>query len=276
MGLMTIVSVVIPTFNREVLIQRALHSVIKQQNVRTEIIVVDDGSTDNTEQVIREKFKSVKYLKKNNAGVSSARNIGIKNANGNFIALLDSDDEWERSKLEIQLKYLRENHTVNLVHCNEKWIKSGFEIRQKKYHDRRPINLFERSLRRCLISPSSVLLRKELLETVGVFDETLPACEDYDLWLRILVREEIGYIEDQLIIKYGGHTDQLSIQTRYLDLYRLQSLVKLIKSPRLSKAQKMQIEKEIEYKSKIILAGAKKHENYFVINQYNQILSNVL
>ena len=276
MGLMTIVSVVIPTFNREVLIQRALHSVIKQQNVRTEIIVVDDGSTDNTEQVIREKFKSVKYLKKNNAGVSSARNIGIKNANGNFIALLDSDDEWERSKLEIQLKYLRENHTVNFVHCNEKWIKSGFEIRQKKYHDRRPINLFERSLRRCLISPSSVLLRKELLETVGVFDETLPACEDYDLWLRILVREEIGYIEDQLITKYGGHTDQLSIQTRYLDLYRLQSLVKLIKSPRLSNTQKMQIEKEIEYKSKIILAGAKKHENYFVINQYNQILSNVL
>ena len=132
MGLMTIVSVVIPTFNREVLIQRALHSVIKQQNVRTEIIVVDDGSTDNTEQVIREKFKSVKYLKKNNAGVSSARNVGIKNANGNFIALLDSDDEWERSKLDIQLKYLTENHTLNLVHCNEKWIKSGFEIRQKK------------------------------------------------------------------------------------------------------------------------------------------------
>ena len=276
MGLMTIVSVVIPTFNREVLIQRALHSVIKQQNVRTEIIVVDDGSTDNTERVIREKFKSVKYLKKNNAGVSSARNVGIKNANGNFIALLDSDDEWERSKLDIQLKYLTENHTLNLVHCNEKWIKSGFEIRQKKYHDRRPINLFERSLRRCLISPSSVLIRKELLETVGVFDETLPACEDYDLWLRILVREEIGYIEDQLITKYGGHTDQLSIQTRYLDLYRLQSLVKLIKSPRLSKVQKMQIEKEIEYKSKIVLAGARKHENSFVINQYNQILSNVL
>ena len=194
MGLMTIVSVVIPTFNREVLIQRALHSVIKQQNVRTEIIVVDDGSTDNTEQVIREKFKSVKYLKKNNAGVSSARNVGIKNANGNFIALLDSDDEWERSKLDIQLKYLTENHTLNLVHCNEKWIKSGFEIRQKKYHDRRPINLFERSLRRCLISPSSVLIRKELLETVGVFDETLPACEDYDLWLRILVREEIDIL----------------------------------------------------------------------------------
>ena len=127
-----------------------------------------------------------------------------------------------------------------------------------------------------MISPSSVLLRKELLETVGVFDETLPACEDYDLWLRILVREEIGYIEDQLITKYGGHTDQLSIQTRYLDLYRLQSLVKLIKSPRLSKVQKMQIEKEIEYKSKIVLAGARKHGNSFVINQYNQILSNVL
>ena len=276
MGLMTIVSVVIPTFNREVLIQRALHSVIKQQNVRTEIIVVDDGSTDNTEQVIREKFKSVKYLKKNNAGVSSARNVGIKNANGNFIALLDSDDEWERSKLDIQLKYLTENHTLNLVHCNEKWIKSGFEIRQKKYHDRRPINLFERSLRRCLISPSSVLIRKERRETVGYFDETHPACAEYDHWLRNLDREEIGYIEDQLITKYGGHADQLSIQTRYLDLYRLQSLVKLIKSPRLSKMQKMQIEKEIEYKSKIVLAGAKKHENSFVINQYNQILSNVL
>ena len=273
---MTIVSVIIPTFNREALVQRALESVIKQQNVKTEIIVIDDGSIDNTEQVIRKKFKSVKYLKKNHTGVSSARNVGIYNASGNFIALLDSDDQWKKSKLDIQLKYLMENPTVNLVHCNEKWIKAGFEIGQKKYHNRRSNNLFERSLRRCLISPSSVLIRKELLSSVGGFDETLPACEDYDLWLRILIREEIGYIEEQLVIKHGGHADQLSKQTKYLDLYRLQSLVKLIKSPGLSKLQKIQIEKEINYKSKIVIAGAKKHGNSFVINQYNQIRSNVL
>ncbi len=273
---MTVVSVIIPTFNREALIQRALQSVIKQQNVNTEIIVVDDGSSDSTEQVIREKFKSVKYLKKNHNGVSSARNVGIKNASGSFIALLDSDDQWKKSKLEIQLKYLMKNPTINLVHCNEKWIKAGFEIGQKKYHSRKSNNLFERSLRRCLISPSSVLLRKELFAAVGVFDETLPACEDYDLWLRILIREEIGYIEDQLVTKYGGHADQLSKQTKYLDLYRLQSLVKLIKSPGLSKLQKKQIEKEINYKSKIVLAGAMKHKNSLVVNQYNQIRSNVL
>ena len=176
----------------------------------------------------------------------------------------------------MQLDYLEKNPKINLVHCNEKWIKAGIEIGQKKYHNRNSEDLFERSLRRCLISPSSVLLRKEIFKSVGIFDETLPACEDYDLWLRILINEKVGYIEEQLVTKHGGHTNQLSRQTRYLDLYRLKSLFKLIKSPGLSSLKKIQIQKEINYKSKIILSGARKHKNLYVLNQYNQIRSNVL
>lgn len=273
---MAIISVIIPTFNRATLIRRALYSVVQQRNVETEIIVIDDGSTDNTEQLIKEEFKCIRYIKQNNAGVSAARNVGINNAKGNFIALLDSDDQWEKLKLDMQLQYLMKNPAINLVHCNEKWIKEGIEIGQKKYHDKNSKNLFERSLRRCLISPSSVLIRKKLFKSVGSFDETLTACEDYDLWLRILIREEVGYIEERLVTKYGGHPDQLSRETRYLDLYRLESLVKLIRSPGLSQLQIVQIQKEINYKKKILFSGAKKHKNFFVVNKLNQIQSNVL
>lgn len=276
MNQMAIISVIIPTFNRAALIRRALLSVVQQRNAKTEIIVIDDGSTDNTEQLIKKEFKSVTYIKQNHCGVSSARNVGIKKAKGNFIALLDSDDQWEKTKLDLQLKYLMKNPTINLVHCNERWIKKGSEIMQKKYHDGNSENLFERSLRRCLISPSSVLIRKELFKSVGVFDEAFPACEDYDLWLRVLIREKVGYIEERLVTKYGGHTDQLSRQTKYLDLYRLKSLCKLIKSPQLSQLQIIQIQKEIDYKSKIVISGAKKHKNFLIANQYNRIRSNVL
>ena len=172
---METISVIIPTFNREKMLYRALESVVNQKNVDTEIIVVDDGSSDKTEQMIKRNFHDIKYLKQDNRGVSAARNLGITNATGNFIALLDSDDEWKLSKLEKQIDFLQNNLKYNAVHCNEKWFNRGREIGQKKYHDRSSTGLFKRSLRRCLISPSSILVRKELFDKVletPLFDTT--------------------------------------------------------------------------------------------------------
>lgn len=269
------ISVIIPTFNRANMIRKALESVLMQKNVTTEIIVVDDGSTDNTDFLIKNQFKTVKYFKQEHRGVSAARNLGIMNATGTYVALLDSDDQWELCKLTKQLNFLIKNPNYNLVHCSEKWYRAGLEVRQKKYHDRGPKDLFKRSLRRCLISPSSVLIRKALFKHVGFFDETLPACEDYDLWLRILVREEIGYINETLVLKFGGHPDQLSKKIRYLDLFRLKSLLKLLETGFLSNTQLLQIREEINYKSRILLSGAEKHKNLGIIKQYYSLLKNV-
>ena len=273
---METISVIIPTFNREKMLYRALESVVNQKNVDTEIIVVDDGSSDKTEQMIKRNFHEIKYLKQNNRGVSSARNLGIINATGNFIALLDSDDEWKISKLEKQLDFLQNNQKFNAVHCNEKWFNGGREIGQKKYHDRSSTGLFKRSLRRCLISPSSILVRKELFKRIGNFDESLPACEDYDFWLRVLVNEDIGHISEVLVFKFGGHSDQLSKKIKYLDLYRLKSLYKLLKQKSLSDSQMMLILKEINFKRQIIFTGAKKHNNHDVLDRLSRIQENVL
>ena len=228
------ISVVIPTFNRISLVARAIDSVLKQSLNPYEIIVVDDGSDDGTSEMIQNKYKSIKLIQQQNNGVSAARNNGIKHAKGDWIALLDSDDEWTEKKLENQVDRLIKTPEYDFCHTNEIWIRNGVRVNQRKKHEKYGGYIFDKCLDICRISPSSVLFRKNILDHVGWFDDQLPVCEDYDLWLRITAEYRILFIDDPLIIKYGGHDDQLSHSVESIEFFRIMSLENLLENSELS------------------------------------------
>jgi len=233
------VSVVIPTFNRLSLISRAIDSVLSQTTKPFEIIVVDDGSSDNTSTFIKNNYKSVKLIKQKNLGVSKARNVGIKNSSGDWIALLDSDDEWKKNKLEVQIKSLSEYDYYSVCHTNEIWIRNGIRVNQKKRHQKYGGDIFDKCLDICRISPSSIIFKKNIINEVGWFDEGLSICEDYDLWLRITANYKILFIDKPLINKYGGHSDQLSKSVKGIEAYRIKSLENLLNNTKLIKDYKV-------------------------------------
>ena len=228
------ISVVIPTFNRISLVARAIDSVLKQSLNPYEIIVVDDGYDDGTSEMIQNKYKSIKLIQQQNNGVSAARNNGIKHAKGDWIALLDSDDEWTEKKLENQVDRLIKTPEYDFCHTNEIWIRNGVRVNQRKKHEKYGGYIFDKCLDICRISPSSVLFRKNILDHVGWFDNQLPVCEDYDLWLRITSEYRILFIDDPLIIKYGGHDDQLSHGVEGIEFFRIKSLENLLERSELS------------------------------------------
>ena len=228
------ISVVIPTYNRIALVERAIDSVLMQSIKPFDIIVVDDGSDDGTSEMIQKKYRSIKLVQQQNSGVSAARNNGIKHAKGDWIALLDSDDEWTEKKLENQVNRLIKNPDYHFCHTNEIWIRNGVRVNQKKRHQKYGGYIFDKCLDICRISPSSTLFKKNILEHVGWFNTQLPVCEDYDLWLRITADYKILFVDEPLIIKYGGHTDQLSQSVEGIELFRIKSLENLLANTELS------------------------------------------
>jgi len=222
------ISVVIPTFNRRQTIGRSIDSVLNQTLFPSEIIVVDDGSTDGTSDYIQSNFPSIRLLQQPNKGVSAARNKGIRCADANWIALLDSDDEWFPQKLEKQVMTLSQNLDIKFCHTEEIWIRNGARINQMKKHQKYGGHIFNKCLDMCKISPSSVLFHQSILDNVGYFDKGLKVCEDYDLWLRITAKFPVLYIDEPLIKKYGGHEDQLSRVKDGIESHRIKVLEKLI------------------------------------------------
>ncbi|MBT4149133.1 MAG: glycosyltransferase, partial [Candidatus Marinimicrobia bacterium] len=213
------ISVVIPTFNRLIYLERAIKSVLNQTISVNEIIIVDDGSDDGTSEFIHSNYPNLKYIFQSNSGVSAARNTGIKAASSNWIAFLDSDDAWVTNKIQKQITELELNPEMNFCHSNEIWIRNGREIKQKNTHKKFGGFIFDKCLDKCRISPSTVICRKSLLIKLNGFDEDLSICEDYDLWLRITSNNPVIYIEKPLIIKYGGHQDQLSRNSEGIESY---------------------------------------------------------
>ena len=273
---MQMISVVIPTYNRAQMLERAISSVYKQTLAPAEIIVVDDGSQDSTQEMILQKYPQVNYVKQDRKGVSIARNAGIKIAQGVWVALLDSDDEWMPRKLEEQADMAKQEPTISLIHCDETWFRNGKHVNQKKYHKKSGGQLFSVSLLRCMISPSSAFIKKTLLDRHGGFDELLPACEDYDLWLRITAQERVGFIDQSLVHKHGGHSDQLSESTPILDQYRIQSLYKIIVEEPLTSGQRQQVKEVLRKKLDVVLNGAKKHGHKDLIRRIEKIKWNLL
>lgn len=252
------VSVIIPTHNRARLVSRALDSVFNQSLQPLEVILVDDGSTDDTARLLATKYPQVSYLYQHNSGVSTARNLGIKNARGHWIALLDSDDEWLPDKLENQLRALAENPQCKICHGEEIWIRNGKRVNPKQKHKKQGGWLFEHCLPLCVISPSAVILDRQLLLDIGLFDENLPACEDYDLWLRLCAFHEVLYLENPLITKYGGHEDQLSSRFPAMDRFRMRALEKIISSPNYTDLQRNAALKTWQTKKAVYSVGVRK------------------
>ena len=264
------VSVIIPTFNRVSLLPRAIESVMSQNIADMEIIVVDDGSTDETVSFIKERFPDVVLIQQTNSGVSSARNNAIRQAKGEWLALLDSDDEWLEGKLEAQLAQLNlSGHKV--CHTEEIWIRDGVRVNQMNKHKKRGGSIFKYCLPLCAMSPSSILIHKSVFDEVGLFDEALPACEDYDLWLKISALYDVSFIEQPLIRKYGGHEDQLSRQYWGMDRFRVIALDNLLSdlkfTNKLSDDDHAAALSMLLKKLKILLKGAIKHHNQALIGE---------
>jgi glycosyltransferase involved in cell wall biosynthesis len=251
------VSVIIPTYNRARIIKEAVDSVLAQDFKHFELIVVDDGSTDNTSDVLAPYGDDVSIFFQENKGVSAARNRGIAEASGQFIAFLDSDDLWLPKKLATQVDFFNQTPDALICQTEEVWIRNGIRVNPKKQHKKPSGMIFERSLALCLVSPSAVMMRRELLDSAGGFDETLPVCEDYDLWLRISCRFPVYLIEIPLIIKRGGHDDQLS-KGAGLDKFRIKAIEKIIKTGMLSDGQHRAALNMLKNKCDIYAAGCRK------------------
>ena len=252
-----LVSVIIPTYNRGWILQEAIDSVLEQDFHDYELIVVDDGSVDNTPAILKAYKDEITVLRQANQGVSAARNSGIKAATGRLISFLDSDDLWLPRKLSAQVQFFNDHPKAVITQTQERWIRNGVRVNPKKRHHKFSGMIFERSLALCLVSPSAVMIKKSLFNTVGIFDESLPACEDYDLWLRISCRYPVHLIETPLIIKRGGHDDQLS-KASGLDKYRIQSLLKIIESDILTAPQSRAAIEKLKEKCAVYAGGCHK------------------
>jgi len=252
------IAVIIPTFDRQHFLGRAIDSVLSQTQPAHEVIVIDDGSTDGTVPWLKKEYPTVKLIEQTNQGVSAARNAGIQQAQSEWIALLDSDDEWFPEKLERQVKELQKYPEILFCHTDEIWIRKGVRVNPMKKHQKFGGMIFSKCLDICRISPSSALFSRTLLDDVGWFDETLPICEDYDLWLRITAKFPVLFINDPLIIKYGGHRDQLSRSVDGIEQYRITALEKILKGPNLTKTDRSAAVQMLIKKLNIYLTGLKK------------------
>ncbi|MFQ5684371.1 MAG: glycosyltransferase family 2 protein [Candidatus Binatia bacterium] len=252
-----LVSVIIPAYNRRLMLCDAVDSVLKQSYKEFELIVVDDGSTDGTVNELSRYGARVRILSQPRRGVAAARNLGVRYSYGRYIAFLDSDDLWRPRKLEIQVAFMKRNPVVQICQTEEIWVRNGIRVNPKKRHRKFSGDIFRASLDLCLVSPSAVMMTKKLFEELGGFDEALLVCEDYDLWLRVAVHNPVLLIDEPLVVKKGGHEDQLSRATWGLDRFRILALQKLLRSG-VTEEKKNQIIKVMANKIAILAQGARK------------------
>ncbi len=264
---------VIPVYNRKTTVQRAIDSIINQSVPLREVIVVDDGSTDGTADFIQSNYPDVKVLSQPNKGVSAARNAGIEESSGEWIAFLDSDDQWLSNKIETQSHWLLTHPDVLICHCDEIWIRNNIRVNPKKRHKKQGGWIYLNCLPLCVISPSAVVIHRKVFEAIGIFDETLPACEDYDLWLRITKKFEVGYVDQPLLVKYGGHSDQLSRKYKAIDRFRITALAKSLNSDCLPLEHRKKTLETLIEKIEIYLGGARKRSKSNQVLDY-QVMRN--
>ena len=266
------VTVILPTWNREKWLKTSIESVLSQTFQDFELIVVDDASTDSTGKILESYSGKIKtILLPENLGVSSARNIAIVQSDSNWIAFLDSDDYWHAEKLEKQIKQtiLRPDHQIHFT--DEIWIRNGIRVNPKNKHRKREGRIFKPSLALCLMAPSAVMLHRELLERHGMFDDSLPVCEDYDLWLRLTAYHPVALLNEKLMTRHGGHSDQLSRKLWGIDRFRVQSLHKILSQEDLRSGDRSAAIRMLRKKCEILIKGFRNRGNMKEIHVYQNI-----
>ena len=266
------VTVILPSWNRADWLKKSIDSVLEQTFRDFELIVVDDASTDSTQEILTSysgKIRSITFSK--NLGVSAARNAAVKNCDSEWIAFLDSDDFWHPHKLQKQIAQTVIRAECPIHFTDEIWIRNGVRVNPKKKHQKLEGWIFKPSLELCLMSPSTVLLRRELFDVHGLFDETLPICEDYDLWLRLTSQHQVALLNEKLMTRYGGHADQLSRSDWGIDRYRVQSIRKILKTEKLSPEDRSAAIVVLRKKCEIIINGFRKRGKLQEIERYEKI-----
>lgn len=266
------VTVILPSWNRADWLKKSIDSVLEQTFRDFELIVVDDASTDSTQEILTSysgKIRSITFSK--NLGVSAARNAAVKNCDSEWIAFLDSDDFWHPHKLQKQIAQTVIRAECPIHFTDEIWIRNGVRVNPKKKHQKLEGWIFKPSLELCLMSPSTVLLRRELFDVHGLFDETLPICEDYDLWLRLTSQHQVALLNEKLMTRYGGHADQLSRSDWGIDRYRVQSIIKILKTEKLSPEDRSAAIVVLRKKCEIIINGFRKRGKLQEIERYEKI-----
>jgi len=267
------VTVILPTWNRADWLQKSIESVLVQTFRDFELVVVDDFSTDSTAEILAAysgKIRSI-FLTKNR-GVSVARNAAISTSDSEWIAFLDSDDFWHPEKLQKQIAQTKNRPECPIHFTDEIWIRKGVRVNPKKKHQKKEGWIFKPSLELCLISPSTVLLRRELFEIHGLFDETLPICEDYDLWLRLTAKHPVALLNEKLMTRHGGHADQLSRSDWGIDRYRVQSIQKILKTESLRPEDRTAAIRMLIEKCGILAKGFRKRGNLKEVEKYEKII----
>lgn len=273
------VSVVVPVFNRPYLVAGALASVLNQTYRNFEVVVVDDGSTDETPEVLARFARdapgrpAIRILRISHSGKPGAvRNRGAEEARGRLLAFLDSDDQWMPTKLEAQVR-LHEGPGLRFSHTRERWIRRGREVSQKGQRHRRSGELFGDSLRKCIIGPSTVMLEPSLFEELGGFREDLEIAEDYELWLRLTHRVEVGYLDEALTIKQAGDWPQLSERYGQIEVFRIEGLKGLIDSGYFAGVPEHQAaaKAELARKCQIYAKGCRKRGRQAEAEEYEAI-----
>jgi glycosyltransferase involved in cell wall biosynthesis len=222
-----LVSVIVPTYNYAHFVTEAVDSALAQSYPHREIIVVDDGSTDDTRSVLAPYGDRVRYLHQENQGLSGARNTGIRAAEGEYIALLDADDAWHPRKLELQVAYLRDHPEVGLVGA------SLFTDRRLCWPEIGDLSSvaadtyrLEELVGKMRFGPSSVVMRRSCLDEVGLFDPTLRCVEDRDLWVRFASRFRVAMLHAPLLW-YRQHPASLSTKAASMEETERRVLTKL-------------------------------------------------
>lgn len=257
------VSVIIPAYDRWPMLREAIASVFAQRDIGYELIVVDDGSTDGTQEGLDEMRVPpaagceafIRLRLEHRRGPAVARNYGALAASGKYLAFLDSDDLWKPEKLVLQCRFMQAHPELALCQTQEIWLRAGVRVNPGRRHLKRHGDFFELSLRTCLISPSAVMIRAGVFADIGGFDEAMTACEDYDLWLRLLCSHEVGLLDRSLVVRRAGHPGQLSAITPALDRFRIRALLKLLATAPLDPARREAVAAVLAEKSRIMAQG---------------------
>ena len=256
----TPVSVIIPTHNRAGFLAQAIDSVLSQTYANFELIVVDDGSSDETQALLASYGTALVSLSQENRGPAAARNAGIWKARHSLLAFLDSDDQFARNKLAFQVAAMEAQPEMPISHTQETWFRNGRHLNQKKRHAKAGGDIFARSITLCVVGMSTVMARRELFDRVGLFDESFPCCEDYELWLRASAAHPFLLVDAALTVKHGGREDQVSVRFQTgMDSFRIRAMEKLLADIPLTPGQSRLAREELVRKAVLYGNGCLKH-----------------